>query len=76
MGLAQKHALLALTFLAVAVTALVLALRARLKGGSPVPALLAALLAVALVAVTGHIGGRMVHAPPIPDERPAKAAPK
>ena len=75
-GLARKHALLALTFLAAAVTALVLALRARRKGGSTVPALLAALLACALVAATGHIGGTMVHAPPIPDEGPATVSPK
>lgn len=76
MGLARKHALLALTFLTAAVAALVLALRARLKGGSPAPALLAALLAAALVTVTGHVGGTMVYAPQLPDERPAKAAPK
>ncbi len=76
MGLARKHALLALAFLVAAVAALVLALRARRRQGSPVPALLAALLAAALVAVTGHIGGTMVHAPPIPDEGPASPSPK
>lgn len=75
-GLARRHALLALTFLATAVTALVLALRARRKDGSTVPALLAALLACALVAATGHIGGTMVHAPPLPDEGLARVSPK
>ena len=73
-GLARRHALLAAAFLTAAVAALVLALRARRTGGSPVPALLAALLAAALVAATGHLGGTMVHAPPIPDEGPAKAS--
>lgn len=75
-GLARRHALLALMFFAAAATALVLALRARRKGGSPVPALLVALLTCALVAATGHIGGTMVHAPPVPDEGPAMVSPR
>jgi uncharacterized membrane protein len=75
-GLAQKHALLALTFLAAVVSALALALRARRRGLSPGPALLATLLACALVAATGHLGGTMVHAPPVPDEKPATSSPK
>ncbi|MFI5181972.1 MAG: DUF2231 domain-containing protein [Thermoanaerobaculia bacterium] len=74
-GLARRHALLAFTFLAAAVTALVLAVRARRRGGSPVPAFLAALLAAALVAATGHVGGTMVHAPPLPDDEPATTSP-
>ncbi len=74
-GLARRHALLAYSFLASAVTALVLALRARRRGGSPVPAFLAALLAAAFVLYAGHVGGTMVHAPPVPDETPSKKPP-
>lgn len=65
-GLAQRHALVALGALAVAALALGLVLLARRRGTSPLPALLAALLACALMAATGHIGGTMVHAPPLP----------
>lgn len=75
-GLARRHALLAYSFVAAAVTALVLAIRARRRGGSPVPALLAALVAAGLVLAAGHAGGTMVHAPPLPDEEPAKVSPK
>jgi uncharacterized membrane protein len=63
-GLAQRHALLAISFFLVAAIALALALLARRKGSSPLPALVAVLLACALVAATGHLGGTMVHAPP------------
>jgi uncharacterized membrane protein len=75
-GLARRHALLAFAFLVAVSTALVLAFRARRRGLSPVPALLAALLAAALVGLAGHLGGTMVHAPPFPDDEPAKAAPR
>ena len=37
---------------------------ARRRGGSPLPALLATLLACALVGAAGHAGGTMVHRPP------------
>lgn len=66
-GLAQRHALLALGAVAAAALAFGLALAARRRGGSPVPALLAALLACALMGATAHAGGTMVHAPPEPD---------
>lgn len=65
-GLAQRHALLALGAVAAVALALVLALFARKRGGSPLPALLAALLSCALMVATGHAGGTMVHAPPEP----------
>lgn len=65
-GLARRHALVAFAAVLAAALALVLALRARKRDGSVVPALLAALLACALMAATGHIGGTMVHAPPEP----------
>mgnify|MGYP001365150948 CR=1 FL=1 len=65
-GLAQRHALLALAAVAAAALALGLALAARRREGSPLPALLAALLGCALMAATGHVGGTMVHAPPEP----------
>lgn len=65
-GLAQRHALLALAAVVSAALALGLALLARKREGSPLPALLAALLSCALVAATGHVGGTMVHAPPEP----------
>jgi uncharacterized membrane protein len=65
-GLAQRHALLAFAAVVVAALALGLTLLARKRDGSVVPALLAALLACALMAATGHIGGTMVHAPPEP----------
>ncbi len=65
-GLARDHALLALGFVAAAAVALVLVLRARRRNDSPLLALLAALLACGLVAATGHLGGTMVHAPPVP----------
>jgi uncharacterized membrane protein len=65
-GLARRHALLALAAVAAAALALGLALLARRRDGSVLPALLAALLACALMAATGHVGGTMVHAPPEP----------
>ena len=65
-GLARKHALLALAAVAAAALALGLALLARKGDGSLLPAFLATLLACALMAATGHIGGTMVHAPPEP----------
>lgn len=65
-GLAQRHALVALAAVAAAALALGLALVARKREGSPLPALLAALLASALMAAAGHVGGTMVHAPPEP----------
>ena len=65
-GLAQRHALVALAAVVTAALALGLALAARRREGSPAPALIAALLACALMAATGHIGGTMVHAPPEP----------
>ena len=65
-GLAQRHALVALAAVVTAAVALALTLLARKRDGSVVPALLAALLACALMAATGHIGGTMVHAPPEP----------
>ena len=67
-GLARRHALLALAAVVAAALALVLALRARRRDGPVLPALLAALLASALMAATGHAGGTMVHAPPEPEE--------
>ncbi len=67
-GLARRHALLALAFLAAATLALALVLRARLQGRPFRAALLATLLACALVGATGHVGGTMVHAPPAPGE--------
>lgn len=71
-GLAQQHALLAITFLAAVGIALTLALAARRRDRPPVLALLAAVLACGLVAAVGHIGGTMVHAPPAPtDDAPA-----
>lgn len=63
-GLALRHALLGLAAVAAAALALGLTLLARRREGSPAPALLAALLACALMAATGHVGGTMVHAPP------------
>ncbi len=69
-GLAQRHALLALAAVAAAALALGLVLAARKREGSPLPALLAALLSCALMAATGHIGGTMVHAPPEPGVEP------
>lgn len=63
-GLARRHALLAFASLLAAAAAFVLALKSRRRGNAPIPALLAALLASALVAATGHVGGTMVHAPP------------
>ena len=65
-GLAQRHALLALAAIAAAALALGLTLAARKREGTPLPALLAALLSCALMAATGHVGGTMVHAPPEP----------
>lgn len=65
-GLAQRHALLALAAVVAAALALGLTLVARRRQGTPVPALLAALLSCALMAATGHVGGTMVHAPPEP----------
>lgn len=65
-GLAQRHALLALAAVAAAALALGLTLVARKREGSGLPAFLAALLACALMAATGHVGGTMVHAPPEP----------
>ena len=65
-GLAQRHALLAIGAVATAAVALLLALAARKREGSLLPAFLAALLSCALMAATGHIGGTMVHAPPEP----------
>jgi len=70
-GLARRHALLALAALAAAALALGLALLARRRGSSPGGAFLAALLACALMAATGHAGGTMVHAPPEPGETQA-----
>lgn len=63
-GLARRHALLAFAAVAATALALGLALAARRRGGSVIPALLATLLACALTAATGHVGGTMVHAPP------------
>ena len=63
-GLAQRHALLAFAAVAAAAVALGLVLLARRREGSPLPALLAALLSSALMTATGHVGGTMVHAPP------------
>ncbi len=63
-GLARRHALLAFAAVAAAALGLGLALAARKRGGSVLPALLATLLACALMAATGHVGGTMVHAPP------------
>ena len=65
-GLAQRHALLALAAVVAMAVALVLALRSRRRGDAPAAALLVALLASALVAATGHLGGTMVFAPPLP----------
>jgi uncharacterized membrane protein len=65
-GLARRHALLGFAAVAAAALALGLALLARRREGSPLPALLATLLACALMAATGHVGGTMVHAPPAP----------
>lgn len=65
-GLAQRHALLGFAAVAAAALGLGLALLARRRGASPLPALLATLLACALMAATGHVGGTMVHAPPAP----------
>lgn len=65
-GLAQRHALLGLASVAAAALALSLALVARRRDGSVLPALLAALLTCALMGATGHVGGTMVHAPPAP----------
>ncbi len=65
-GLAQRHALVALAAVAAAGLALALALLSRRRDTSPLPAFLAALLACALMAGAGHIGGTMVHAPPEP----------
>lgn len=63
-GLARRHALLAFAAVAATGLALGLALVARKRGLSVIPALLATLLACALMAATGHVGGTMVHAPP------------
>lgn len=63
-GLARQHALLAVGAVAATALALGLALAARKRAGSVLPALLATLLACALTAATGHVGGTMVHAPP------------
>ena len=65
-GLAQRHALLALAAVLLMAISLVLALKSRRRGDTPILALLVALLASALVAATGHVGGTMVHAPPVP----------
>ena len=56
-GLAQRHALLALAAIVAAAIALGLTLVARKREGTPLPALLAALLSCALMAATGHVGG-------------------
>ncbi len=74
-GLARQHALLAFSFLLVATIGLALSLLAWRKRTSPVPALLASLVACALAAATGHIGGTMVHAPPPPKDDDALARP-
>ena len=70
-GLAPRHALLAFSTFLVAAIGLALSLLARRRRTSPVPALLAAVLACALAAATGHVGGTMVHAPPPPPDEAA-----
>jgi len=65
-GLARRHALLALGYLAATAVALALVLRARRSEKPFGAALLATVLACALVGATGHVGGTMVHAPPAP----------
>jgi uncharacterized membrane protein len=67
-GLAQRHALLALSAVAAAALAFALTLAARKRERALLPALLAALLTCALMGATGHVGGTMVHAPPEPTE--------
>lgn len=65
-GLARRHALAAVGFVAAAIVALALVLRARRRDEPFRAALLVTLLACALVGVAGHLGGTMVHAPPAP----------
>jgi hypothetical protein len=73
-GLARQHALLAISFVAVASVALGFVLAARRRERPPILALFAAVLACGLVAATGHLGGTMVHAPPAPSDEAAPPA--
>jgi uncharacterized membrane protein len=74
-GLPRLHAILALAGSAALLAALALTLVARKRSGAPVPALLAAFVAAALIGSAGHIGGTMVHAPPPPSGESAAPSP-